>query len=68
MSDLLCEENLIWRNFKVVITKKITRQILEILLKNIKPGVSVWSTVCLVSIPARTVGDFTPAGSWPLKF
>ena len=28
LSDLLCEENLIWRNFGVVIIKKITRQIL----------------------------------------
>ena len=65
MSDLLCEENLIWRNFKVVITKKITRQILEILLKNIKPGVSVCSTVCLVSISARIFGVFTTAISWP---
>jgi len=56
LSDFLCEEDRIWRNFGVVITKKRTRQILEILLKLIKHGVSVWSTVCLVSIPARTVG------------
>jgi hypothetical protein len=62
LSDLLCEENRIWRSFEVVITKKSTRQILEILLKSIKPAVSVWSTACLVSISARTVGVYTPAG------
>jgi len=66
LSDLLCEENHIWGIFEVFITKKRTRQILEILLKWVKPGVSVRSTVCIVSISARTVGVFTPAGSWPL--
>jgi len=62
-SDLLCEENHIWRNVELVITKKRRRQILEILLKRIKPGVSVWSAVCLVSVPASTVGICTPPGS-----
>jgi hypothetical protein len=61
LSDLFCEENRVWRNFEVVITKKGIRQILEILLKRIKPGVSGWSAVCLLSISARTVGVFTPA-------
>lgn len=62
LSVFLCEENRIWRSFEVVITKKRTRQILEIWLKLIKPGVSMWSTACLVSISARTVAAFTPAG------
>jgi len=33
LSDLLCEKNRIWRIFGGVITKKIIRQILGILLK-----------------------------------
>jgi len=41
----LSEENLIWRNIGGVITKKRTREILEILLKRVKLGVFWRSTV-----------------------
>ena len=65
LSGLLCEENRIWRNVELIITKKRRKQLLEVLLKHINPGVSVWSTVYRVSVSVRTVGIYTPPGSWP---
>jgi hypothetical protein len=58
--------NGIWRKFEGVITNKRTGQVIEILLKHIKPGVPVRCALCLVSIPARIVGVSTPAGYGPL--
>jgi hypothetical protein len=65
LSDLFCDVNGIWRKYECIFSKERTGQVIEILL-NLLNMACLWDILCLVSIPARIVGVFTPASYGPL--